>query len=133
VSKFEESFGKAMAAAGRKPKGAPTSAQLRLLRAIVDEYDRQNADEMRTWKRPLAGFIDVWSAIQAAHLRRNTDTIWAIKKAGLISMETVTERHTQLRKGYYGRWIGGSEAYGEIGFKVKPTDAGRELLARLGV
>ena len=74
-----------------------TDAQTRMLAEIVAEYAEANAAEIARWGTPLTGIA--WPTSR---------TLGVLERKGLVDVTRTTHTTETLRRGAYGRWLGGS-------------------------
>lgn len=106
-----------------------TPVQRAALAAITASWDLASANNLRRWGHPLAHGIDV--AIGRGEGRLDIRTLVALEDAGLVVVERYTQHAESLRRGSYGRWIGGSVRRDYTTMLVKPTAAGRKVLEEM--
>ncbi len=99
-----------------------SDAQRRALRVIVDRYDRAVRDERARWgeesaQRIVANGVDVPGF--------GYRTLHALADRGLVTIKTHEGRGEELRKGAFGRLVGGTRKYHYTVFFAAPTDLGR--------
>jgi hypothetical protein len=100
-----------------------STAQLAALAAIVAQFDAENARNVALWGKSLAGRIAVDG------LGLNPRTVRALADTPYIDWQAVTHTGSVLRRGAYGRWIGGAKTVRVVSTYARPTDAGRAYLA----
>lgn len=116
---------------GRVDRGMATKlspVQSEALRTLVVKYRQAVATEGALWGQKSANAlaekgvcVDGWNVA--------FPTWRALERAGLVTVRTRQTEHESLRRGAYGRWIGGSKTRTETSFTVRPTAAG---LAQVG-
>lgn len=89
------------------------------LRAIVRAFDAANAKEKARWGKALADI----NVLDAGNI--NPRTFRALADAGLILFSTKTHTAAHLRRGAYGRRLGGTRSEFVVNVFVAPTDSGR--------
>lgn len=94
--------------------------QREALARIVSAFDAMDANERARWGKPFEGFVD------AGDPRRQT--IERLEALGLIEVKREHLVSTSLRRGAYGRWLGGTRRYTDVGFQFRPTEKGRQAL-----
>lgn len=110
-----------------------TPAQAEALARVVAEFDRANASNIARWGEPLRGLVAVVTGAHAGTpgwVARDVRTLHALRDAGLIDLTATVERGEALRRGSYGRWIGGTSRRTWVAFAARPTPAGRAALRR---
>ena len=94
------------------------------LRTIIDRYDRYVQRERARWGEESASFV-------AAKGIEITDVdyriLHALKDQGLIRLQYKEARGESLRKGAFGRLIGGTRKHTSTIFFAAPTQIGREV------
>lgn len=98
-----------------------SKAQHETLMAIVTEYDKANSNELRRWGKALQKGISIAGV-------RDYRTLFKLRDAGMIELETYGIESESLRKGSFGTRLGGTETRRDTGYSVKPTLAGRAYL-----
>lgn len=104
-------------------RAALTRVQHDALAAIVAEFDRANAAEIANWGKPLSGGV----ALASFELRGTT--VKALADAGLVTIAALEIAGSRLRRGAYGRRTSGTKQFAYFATTIRPTDAGRTLLA----
>lgn len=93
------------------------------LRKLVAEYDAAVLNERVRWGAELKGGID------ASGASKSYRTIHALIDRGMLTFERCPKTTETLRKGSWGKLLGGTNKH-YIGILiVKPTDAARAALA----
>ncbi len=102
------------------PTLSPT--MLDALRVIVAEYDAAVLNEKTRWGGELKGGV-------TAHDGRNGyRTVHALIDRGMLTFETARTEAEWLRKGSWGKRLGGTHRRVLVTLIVKPTDAARAAL-----
>ncbi len=101
-----------------------STAQRAALRAIIDRYDRAVQGERSRWGDEAASFVTA-KGVEISDVGYRT--LHALKDRGLIDLQYRTARGESLRRGAYGRWIGGTRKYEGTIFFAVPTPLGREV------
>jgi hypothetical protein len=103
-----------------------SSVQKETLRTIVDRYDRAVQSEHKRWGEESARFVaDKGVEISGVDYR----TLHALENRGLIRLRYSKTHGETLRRGAFGRWIGGTRKYEGTIFFAAPTDLGRRTAA----
>lgn len=107
-----------------------TAAQRSALADIVNAWDTANEHQIARWGAPLRGGVTLIAGRSTLNHSLTFDirTIRALEDAGLIAVERYDVHSESLRRGSYGRWIGGSTRRVQTGMNAKPTAAGRRAL-----
>ena len=102
-----------------------SSAQRDALLMIVERYDHAVRAERSRWGEESAQFV----ADKGVEVPATVDyrTLHALKDRGLIKLQTREARGESLRKGAFGRLIGGTHKYTSTIFLAAPTPLGREV------
>lgn len=103
-----------------------TPVQRAALASIIRSWDIASDNNRRRWGHPLSGGIDV--VIGRGDGRIDIRSLVALEDAGLIAVERALHEAERLRRGSYGRWIGGTVRTPYTSMLVKPTAAGRKVL-----
>lgn len=103
-----------------------TPVQRTALATIVRSWDVASANNVRRWGHPLAHGIDV--VVGRGEGRVDIRSLVALETAGYVAVERFAAHTESLRRGSYGRWIGGSVRREYTTMLVKPTAAGRKAL-----
>lgn len=104
-----------------------SSAQEKALVWIVTEWDRRSQKELERWGKSFVqgrNFVDLDPQFRFATGHR-------LEELGMITMRTYRGQSEHLRRGSYGRWIGGSVSTSYVQLNVCPTDAGRAYVREL--
>lgn len=106
-----------------------TPVQRTALARIVQSWDLASANNIRRWGHPLAHGIDV--VVGRGEGRVDIRTLTALEDAGFVDVERFQQDAERLRRGSYGRWIGGTVQWTYTSLLVKPTAAGRKALEEM--
>lgn len=100
-------------------------AQDKALRAIVAGFDARNAANVARWGSQI-------STVNACDVLESYDyrTLFALERAGYITVECYSHGTERLRKGSWGRLLGGTHQSVVVNHMVRPTDAARALLGK---
>lgn len=93
------------------------------LRTLVAKFDEKNAANMARWGQEITR-INACDALDSYDYR----TLFALERAGYITVECVRGESEHLRRGSYGRWIGGTVKTPHVNHIVRITDAGRDYV-----
>lgn len=100
-----------------------SSTQRDALRMVIDRYDRAVQSERARWGEESASFVAAKGVeISGVGYR----TLHALENLGLIRLKYREARGESLRKGAFGRLIGGTHKYTNTIFIATPTPLGRE-------
>jgi len=102
-----------------------SSTQSAVLRTIVDRYDRAVQSERSRWGEESAQFV-ASKGVEVSGIRHQT--LHALENLGLIRLKYGQARGEQLRKGAFGRLIGGTRKWTDTTFFAAPTPLGRDAL-----
>jgi hypothetical protein len=110
-----------------------SDAQHRALSAIVNTHDAAVADELKRWGAESSTSLEKRGLpLGTIELRADTKisvtTLWSLESKGLVTVKAERSEHESLRRGDYGRWIGGTKSHLETTFVVRPTEAGRAVI-----
>lgn len=83
----------------------------RALKTIIDRYDRSMKHEV--------------TPIGLAVFDIDYRTLQALAKRDMIAIKTKVDEDSELRRGSFGRWIGGTERHTTVTLFVTPTALGR--------
>jgi len=98
-----------------------SAAQHKALRTIVDQYDRAIQSERTRWGEESAQFVaNKGVAIVDISLR----ILHALEDRGLIRLKYGQVSGEKLRKGAFGRLIGGTRKSTDTAFFAAPTPLG---------
>jgi hypothetical protein len=103
-----------------------TAVQRAALRAIVAEYDRAVAFERVRWGDKSADVVAA-RGICADSIALQS-TVMALESRGLVQIRRHDVRGEKLRKGAFGKFLGGTKTWTETSFSAAPTDTGRALV-----
>lgn len=109
-------------AISRAPHKALSAIQHAALRTIIDRYDRAVREERSRWGDESASFVAA-KGVEISGIHR---TLHALKTRGWIQLQYGEARGERLRRGAFGRRIGGTHKYSDTIFFVAPTSSGRE-------
>jgi hypothetical protein len=104
------------------------------LRSIVNTFDAAVERERAHWGAPSAEQMRA-KGIALADVNVGLDRkisfrdVHALAERGLLRVETTRHSETSLRRGSYGRWLGGSRQREFITARVTPTEEGRRQIA----
>jgi hypothetical protein len=105
--------------------------QRKLLAAIIEEYDRAVKNEAKNWGAQGAARVakrGIEVSLILSRLKANYKSIHALGDAGAIKWENAGNWNEVLRKGKFGRMLGGTRQVWASAFIVVPLDAGRAML-----
>lgn len=95
------------------------------LSSIIDRYDRAVQKERARWGDESASFVAA-KGIEIADIGYRT--LHALENRGLLDLKYEKTRGERLRRGAFGRWIGGTRKSEATSFFAIPTPLGREVL-----
>lgn len=101
----------------------PTATQIETLRTIVAEYDAAALNERVRWGKELTG------GIAASRNATGYRSVHALIDLGMLTFASHIESHETLRKGSWGKRLGGTRQHRSVVLVVKPTAAARAFLA----
>ena len=101
-----------------------TLVQQNALVAINSKYDEMDASERKNWGKAFTGWLDVTGDFDVR-------TVHKLHDLGLIEFQGVTNVHSIMRRGSFGRWLGGTRNVLSTQILVKPTVEGRQRQAAL--
>ena len=103
-----------------------TLAQERLLTRLAAVFARYDRTHRRRTGKPYEGSVQFIPS--RAEPRASLE---ALEAAGLVTVKRSEATQVRLRRGSYGRWIGGTTTYEYAELLVRPTDAGLALAEAL--
>ncbi len=103
-----------------------SATQTAALAEIIARWDDMSAKELARWGKT---FVPGGSFIDAVQYRNAT--LHVLREKGMITIRTAVHTAERLRRGAYGKWIGGTRLYSETALNVCPTDAGRKFIAEV--
>lgn len=101
-----------------------SAAQEGALRAVVDRYDRMVQSERSRWGEESASIV-AGKGVEIADV--DYRTLHALENRGLVRLRYGEAGGESLRRGAFGRWIGGTRKYTDTIFFATPTDLGRKV------
>ena len=105
-----------------------SKAQREWLGIVIAEYDATILREFRNWGVESTLQLAEKGILMTGLPFRTRD---ALIDAGLLEVgKRGSNEHQELRRGSFGRWIGGSRTRVEGWVTLRPTATGRKLLAR---
>lgn len=99
------------------------------LSKIVAEDDAAVARELKLWGIASAAAV-ARKGIDTSQIVSGYKTLHALVYRGLIARTTRTMESESLRRGAYGRWIGGTTRHLSTASRVVPTALGRAIAAQ---
>jgi hypothetical protein len=110
----------------------PTPLQLAVLKEIVRQFDRDDANERKRWGGSIE-FIN-WSQVKHSSAAKNwkDGLVFALEKLGLVEIKQTRRPDASVtRRGAYGKRTGGTRAVPRADkVSVRPTEDGRKALGR---
>jgi hypothetical protein len=99
-----------------------TPTQRTALISIVDRFDRAVRDERTRWGEESATRV---AARGVETFEFDYRTLHALANRGLVRLTSAESRGEELRRGSFGRWIGGTRKSSHVILFAAPTDLGR--------
>jgi hypothetical protein len=90
--------------------------------SIVDRFDRAVRDERARWGEMSAARV---AARGVETTEFDYRTLHALANRGLVQLTTAEGSGEELRRGAFGRWIGGTRKSRFVILFAAPTDLGR--------
>ena len=113
----------------------PSAEQERALRAIVVAFDDANTKNVARWGNHIKD-INVEDVVYhdnkgnrvgAKRRHINRKTLFALEALGLITVKTEVKERSSLRRGAYGKWLGGTTTHTYANYSVAPTELGLQF------
>ena len=97
---------------------SPTQTQA--LRTLITHYRQGLATEAALWGQASADSMAT-KGLDVAGWGFKTSTWHALANAGMVTFTARTLTHESLRRGPYGKWIGGTVSHSDTTLIVRPT------------